>query len=303
MEKAVSFKCSEKKLYGILHLPEDGAGITKVLLIVTGGYQTRIGSHRLYVQLARALCKNGVASFRFDYEGLGDSEGDFVGFEFAGPSIGAALDYLYDSLPVLKHIFVWALCDGATASVIYSSGDRERIAGMILCNPYIFTEEGQARAMVKHYYIDRFLQKKFWLKLLSFHFDYMESASSLLALLKKRRGNGNNQSPRENGVQCASLPDMFAQSLSRFNKPVRILLSSNDLTAKAFHDHLKSRKELRELRKRNKDLVVFIKNSNHTFSQPEAKQKVFEETLNALCAFENVSPQHISLEIQTSFDK
>ncbi|MBU4246589.1 MAG: alpha/beta fold hydrolase, partial [Nanoarchaeota archaeon] len=36
----------------------------------------KIGKYRLRVRLARALCKNGFAVFRFDFSGHGDSEGE-----------------------------------------------------------------------------------------------------------------------------------------------------------------------------------------------------------------------------------
>ena len=92
MEEAVQFSIANKKLYGILHYPSDNMS-NLIIIMVTGGPQTRIGSHRLYVQLARFLSKKNFLVFRFDYEGLGDSEGDFIGFRGAIPSINAAIDF------------------------------------------------------------------------------------------------------------------------------------------------------------------------------------------------------------------
>ena len=45
------------------------------VLIVTGGPQYRAGSHRQFVLLARFLAARGMAVLRFDYRGMGDSEG------------------------------------------------------------------------------------------------------------------------------------------------------------------------------------------------------------------------------------
>ncbi|MBZ9572425.1 alpha/beta fold hydrolase [Patescibacteria group bacterium] len=73
MEKPIVFKNKRgKQLMGILHLPE---GKKKFPLIVIchgfGGDKTR----REFVRLARDLEKNKIATFRFDFEGCGDSEG------------------------------------------------------------------------------------------------------------------------------------------------------------------------------------------------------------------------------------
>ena len=73
MEKPIVFKNKNgKQLMGILHVP---GGQKKFPLVVFchgfGGTKTK----RKYVRLARALEKKGIASFRFDFEGCGDSEG------------------------------------------------------------------------------------------------------------------------------------------------------------------------------------------------------------------------------------
>ena len=75
LEKAIEFSCLDKKLYGILHIPDHFRIIDQIVLMIVGGPQTRVGSHRLYVQFARKISEKGFAVFRFDYEGIGDSEG------------------------------------------------------------------------------------------------------------------------------------------------------------------------------------------------------------------------------------
>ena len=65
----------------------DGAGGATGLLLVTGGSQTRIGSHRMYERLAKALADNGYPCFRFDRRGVGDSDGEDPGFRGSGPDL------------------------------------------------------------------------------------------------------------------------------------------------------------------------------------------------------------------------
>gem|GEM_PF-250426 len=70
-------------LMGVYHAPE-GAGEGKKfpIVVMLHGYT---GSHmedrRMYVDLARELCENGIAAFRFDYRGHGDSSGKFEDFD------------------------------------------------------------------------------------------------------------------------------------------------------------------------------------------------------------------------------
>ncbi|MFB1029241.1 MAG: hydrolase 1, exosortase A system-associated, partial [Thauera sp.] len=74
-EIAQIFPCEGEELIGILALPE--TAVTRLgVLVVVGGPQYRVGSHRQFVLLARALAKSGVPCMRFDYRGMGDATGE-----------------------------------------------------------------------------------------------------------------------------------------------------------------------------------------------------------------------------------
>ena len=74
-EKLVVFKNERgKKLLGILTLSER-KGKFPAVIMVHGFAKTK--SERKFVELARKLAKNGIASLRFDFSGCGDSEGKF----------------------------------------------------------------------------------------------------------------------------------------------------------------------------------------------------------------------------------
>lgn len=80
MEKPIAFRNKNRKqLIGILHLPSVRASLARggfPLVIICHGFGGTKTSRR-FVKLARALEKNRIASFRFDFEGCGDSEGNF----------------------------------------------------------------------------------------------------------------------------------------------------------------------------------------------------------------------------------
>jgi len=57
-ERALRFRCQSEWLYGILHLPQQP--VARGVLIVVGGPQYRVGSHRQFVLLARYLAERGI---------------------------------------------------------------------------------------------------------------------------------------------------------------------------------------------------------------------------------------------------
>src|SRR5262245_60307703 len=70
VERAVVFGCEGEELLGVLHEPaSDGATGTPAstgVIIVVGGPQYRVGSHRQFVLMARELARRGHAVLRFD---------------------------------------------------------------------------------------------------------------------------------------------------------------------------------------------------------------------------------------------
>jgi len=75
VEEALVFDCGGSSLIGVL----SGAALAaeRGVLIVVGGPQYRAGSHRQFTLLARHLAERGVPTLRFDYRGMGDSDGGY----------------------------------------------------------------------------------------------------------------------------------------------------------------------------------------------------------------------------------
>ncbi len=121
MEKAISFELNDQQLLGIVHQPQE-CHSTGVLLVV-GGPQYRVGSHRQFVQLSRALASQGIASLRFDYRGMGDSEGEKQSFEAICDDIKVAAD-AFCAQTGLTQLVIWGLCDAASAAMMYAHKDN-----------------------------------------------------------------------------------------------------------------------------------------------------------------------------------
>lgn len=84
-EYPLHFCCHDAWLYGIASLPVQTTGttapVTRGVMIVVGGPQYRAGSHRQFTLLARHLAAQGIPVLRFDYRGMGDSDGQQRTFE------------------------------------------------------------------------------------------------------------------------------------------------------------------------------------------------------------------------------
>ena len=220
-QRALVFACAGNWLYGVVNLP--AAPHKRGVLIVVGGPQYRAGSHRQFTLLARSLSEQGIAAMRFDYRGMGDSEGEMRDFENVGDDLRAAIDAFLAAAPAVREVVLWGLCDAASAAALYAAGDA-RVAGLVLLNPWVRTDSGAAKATLKHYYRDRLLQGALWKKIASGRFDVRAAARSFTGLLGSAR-----KAPASN-----ALPDRMHQGLDRFTGKVLVILSGADLAAQEF---------------------------------------------------------------------
>ena len=232
-ERALAFPCRGAWLYGILSLPQ--AAITppaRGVLIVVGGPQYRAGSHRQFTLLARDLANAGIPAMRFDYRGMGDSEGELQNFENVDDDLRAAIDRFAAEVPGLSEVVLWGLCDGASAAAMYAPQDP-RVTGLVLLNPWVRTEEGAARATIKHYYKDRLFDARLWKKIGSGQFDVKDSVRSLWDNVGKAFGpKPDTGTPA--AADDAPLPERMQGALTRFKGRVLVVLSGADLTAQEF---------------------------------------------------------------------
>src|SRR5262249_34163772 len=134
VEDAVSFRVAGDRVLGVLHHARQPAACGVLLLV--GGPQYRVGSHRQFVLLARHLAAAGVPVLRFDYRGMGDSEGGAVSFDGADADIAAAIDEFSRRVPALRRVALWGLCDAASAALMYAFRDS-RVSGLVLLNPWV----------------------------------------------------------------------------------------------------------------------------------------------------------------------
>lgn len=277
-DQAVSFPCHNDQLYGVLSLPER-AHVRGVLILV-GGPQYRAGSHRQFTLLARFLAERGVAVMRFDYRGMGDSEGDTRNFENINDDIRCAIDHFIQSVPGMTDVVIWGLCDAASAALFYAWRDN-RVKGLVLLNPWVRTENGLAKTYLKHYYFSRLLSPEFWKKILSGSINFVATTRSLLKILNAACFKSTRLSI------AAALPERMLDGYSRFKGNVLLILSGSDLTAQEFSDLTASNKNWRELLENKRTQTRTLPDADHTFSTRVWRDKVGDWTNEWLQSFES----------------
>ena len=258
MRQPLTFACEGATLAATLHPPPGCTGV----VIVSGGVQTRHGSHRGFVALADALAAAGHPVLRFDRRGVGDSDGQDPGFRAMTPDIAAAIAALRAACPTVERVVGWGLCDGASALAMDPTG----FVGLILANPWTRDDEATDTlpppAAIAARYASRLADPRQWLRLLT-------GGVSLPGLLQGLRGLTPRPAP-------STTVTAMQAGLARFAGPVLILLAERDATAQAFA----AQPGFPQTR-------AIIPDATHTFPGPAAEQAMIAACLDWLAALDN----------------
>lgn len=275
-EQAVSLPGPTGPMLGILSLPPGTVALSgTAVVLVVGGAQYRVGSHRQFVRLARALARQGHSALRFDFPGMGDSPGEPVPFEATAPHVAAAVDRAM-AVPGVQRVVLWGLCDGASACLLYqgATGDT-RIAGMALLNPWVRSEASLARAQVRHYYRQRLLEVAFWRKLFN-------GAVGRQALSDLWRNLRLMRAAQSTALPPTSFQDRMAGAWRDFPGAVLLLLSERDLTAQEFVEYANTQPRWKGWALHPRLEQHQLAGADHTCSRPADTQQSETLVLNWL---------------------
>lgn len=259
MRRLLTFACEDAELGASLDAADGEIG----LVMVTGGSQTRIGSHRMYERLAKELTERGISCLRFDRRGVGDSAGDDPGFRGSRAELGAAVAVLRDAAAGIRRVYGFGLCDGATALWLF--GGEVGLAGAVLVNPWLVEAEAGAppAAAVRRHYRERLASREGWKKILSGAVDLRKLLSGLARAARPRRSS--------------ELARQVEAALSTHSLATQLILATGDATAIAAESELKTGKFKCLVAEAQK-----ISTDSHTFARPGDEAALLGAVLEAV---------------------
>lgn len=274
-EQTLCFQSQGSWLNGIVHVPSDDCSGQGVVIVV-GGPQTRVGSHRQFLLLARTLAANGHHVLRFDYHGNGDSEGDAGSFINCQQDIALALQVFKERYPKVRELNLWGLCDAASAILLYCKQANEpQVARLVLLNPWVTTTHLQAQTMLRHYYLRKLFDKALWRKLAHGKFNVFQSLKDLAVHAKSAiSAPKQKEVAKEHKPTIDNYVALMLQGLTDFSGEVLFILSGNDLVAAEFELLMAKDAEWKEACGESKVTISRIAGATHTFSSEVWRREV-----------------------------
>lgn len=258
-ERALILSCEGAALVAVHHPTRvecQGVGV----LVIVGGPQYRVGSHRQFVLMARELAARGYPVMRFDYRGMGDSEGEYGGFERVDADLRAAVDGFLAADPTIDRVVLWGLCDGASAAAMYCDSDP-RVVGVVLVNAWARTTQGRARTEVREYYGRRLVDPAFWKSVLSGRVNVVRSAREYVAAQWRAKDPSSAA-----GNDAVGFLERMRRGVAAFTGPVLVQESEHDLTAAEFADLRASDAGWESIIARDRVQCRRLTGADHTFS-------------------------------------
>lgn len=297
---------SNHTLFGILHKPEKVLR-KEAIILLSPGIKNRVAPHRLYVKMANAFAEIGFTVFRFDYYGLGDSEGeideeltaDLYGSIEVGRYVDdtiSAMNWL-NSENGIKQFILAGLCGGAITGLLSSIKDT-RVVGLLgLALPIILssssvtydkfltaTELSQKRS----FYVNKLFTVKAWrswIRFLTFQSDYRLIFRSLFL---SKFTNKNDNSKVKQDVKNPKVPNIvnphFIPTLKKaieLGQNYCLIFAEADRHYWQFFEHVIDKGYIDFKKHSNIELTV-IKNANHIFSFTDWQSKMLRTSVNWL---------------------
>ena len=237
MQHAIELIHNGMILRGMEHIPEAGEAKVPAVILFHGFTGTKLEPHRMFLKISRQLESLGIASFRFDFLGSGESDGDFedmtVSKEVA--EANTILDFVrrHPQVNPNRVSLLGLSMGGLVASVL--AGDRaEEVEKLVLLAP-----AGNMYELIKGL------------------------ADACLALPRlKAFDHGGNLVGREFAEDVREL-DVFGRA-SKFEGQVLIIHGTKDLTVPHQVAH-----RYQEVSYQGRAQLYFIEDADHTFNKHE----------------------------------
>ena len=248
----LAFTCEGDRLVGTL----DEASGSSGLLFVTGGNETRSGAFSGQAHLAARIAAAGHPVFRFDRRGVGDSEGENLGFRESAPDIAAALAAFRSAHPSLARIVGFGNCDAASALMLTGGAGCD---ALVLANPWTFESDGET-AMSPAAIRSRYAEK-------------LRNPREVMRLVRGNVSPGKLFRGLKQAMRPAPAPSTLLEAMragiASFLGDVHFLVAGRDRTGLAFAESWDG------------DVETLV-DADHAFSSPDASDWLYKRLLAAL---------------------
>ncbi len=291
--RSVSFPNSEgAKLHGMLHEPHPRIARRVCVLLLSPGIKGRVGPHRLYLKMADRLAGMGFHVLRFDFAGLGDSEGaidesvlaDVYNSIQSGRYVGdtiAAMDWMRREYGLDR--FVGSGLCGGSITALLAGADDQRMRSMLALSIPTVLDGGEANwgrfatdrqlAGIRRGYIMRLAKPDAWLRLLSGRTNYRTLWRSLRAALPRSSKHTSGVAAPDKSVSAPrdDTNPKVAPALLKFlrsKRPMLLVFSGADRLLWDFEEKFVTRNQPQLEPLRQYYDVRTIANANHILSDP-----------------------------------
>ena len=273
-------------LVGMLHQPPPGSALGVCVLLLSPGIKGRVGPHRIYSKIAAPLVKSGFHVLRFDFHGLGDSEGavperalaDVYNAILSGRYVGdtvAAMDWMQQQHGVRRFVGS-GLCGGSITALLTAERDEriECLFGIGLPTALEGGSENWGRVLTQYelsvlrgQYLRKLMDPKSWLRMLSGRSSY----KVIWQAMRQRLTGQAGAKPRQAGgaVVAGNTNPRFASaffSMLHSSRPMLLVFSQADRLRYEFGEHFEAVHASRIAPVRQLYDVHVIPHANHVMS-------------------------------------
>jgi pimeloyl-ACP methyl ester carboxylesterase len=272
------------RLAGMLHEPDPSCARNVCVLLLSPGIKGRVGPHRLYLKIAARLVPMGFHVLRFDFHGLGDSEGHLservLADVYNGIQSGryvqdtmAAMDWL-EKIRGINRFVASGLCGGSITGLLTAESDSRIRSVLALGMPVVLDGDPQQQeryitkgqmGQLRQGYIRKLFRPAAWTRFLTGRSSYNVIWRSFKRKAQTT-GDGAGSTATYDNTNPRFAPAFF--SLVGSGRPIKLIFSGADRLGWEFQEKFVERNVRRLEAFRLLVEVNTIENANHVFSDP-----------------------------------
>lgn len=278
------------RLFGVLHRPAAMAPDAPAVILLSPGVKMRVGPQRLYLKLTELFLRRGLPVLRFDFHGLGDSEGvleeEQLRDVYNHIEVGRFVDDTIDAMDWLgaqlgcRQFIASGLCGGAITGLLAGARD-ERVIGLLglgitpvlasrSADPGRYMTTGQLD-QIGDTYLRKLTDLRAWVRLLTFQSDYrlIGRAISRRLGLASRVGNGGTTLETSSSPDADNANPLFPPAFFRMTesgRPLLLVFGGSDRLHFEFEEKFAARHRTRLAEVQGSYRVHLIPQANHVLS-------------------------------------